>query len=105
MSYLLGKPGKRRARGRRGELRTAPAALGILTAVGLATLTSVPAARADFDDLWADLFDPSAWGNLSDDFNGLFVASDLSSDALAGSAAGAAAFDFYTPLHAALQDA
>ncbi|WP_131810540.1 hypothetical protein, partial [Mycolicibacter sinensis] len=80
MSYLLGKPGKRRARGRRGELRTAPAALGILTAVGLATLTSVPAARADFDDLWADLFDPSAWGNLSDDFNGLFVAADPASD-------------------------
>ncbi|WP_372508980.1 PGRS repeat-containing protein, partial [Mycolicibacter terrae] len=81
--------------------------MAVLTATAMGMAAPAAAAQADVEDLLADLFDPNAWGNLSDDFNSLFAAPgwDLSGDALIGSAAGSGvAFDFYTPLHTALQN-
>ncbi|OBY30164.1 hypothetical protein ACT18_18940, partial [Mycolicibacter kumamotonensis] len=88
-------------------LKGSQPALAILTATALGMLAPTPAANADFEDLLADLFDPAAWGNLGGDFDSLFGSPgwDLSGDALIGSAADSGVvFDFYTPLHTALQN-
>ncbi|WP_165604276.1 hypothetical protein, partial [Mycolicibacter sinensis] len=73
----------------------ASSAVGAFLAFGMAPLAAAPVANADFEDFLTDLFDPGAWGNLSNDFDSLFTAPgwDLSGDALAGSAAGGAVLE------------
>ncbi|MGB3894374.1 MAG: PGRS repeat-containing protein, partial [Mycolicibacter sinensis] len=93
---------------RRDRAVGAAASVGAFLAFGMAPLASAPAANADFDDLVADLFDPSAWGNLSNDFDSLFTGSDwdLSGSADASGAELAQMWDtyFYMPLHDMMQD-
>ncbi|WP_342710399.1 PGRS repeat-containing protein, partial [Mycolicibacter sinensis] len=86
----------------------ASSAVGAFLAFGMAPLAAAPVANADFEDFLTDLFDPGAWGNLSNDFNSLFTGSDwdLSGSADASGLEMAQMWEtmFYTPLHAALQD-
>ncbi|ORA80280.1 PGRS repeat-containing protein, partial [Mycolicibacter kumamotonensis] len=81
----------------------AAASVGAFLAFGMAPLAAAPTAGADFDDLVSDLFDPSAWGNLSGDFDSLFSSTgwDSAGAADAGGAAMAQMWEtyFYMPLH------
>lgn len=94
------------------RLATAGASVGALAAFGLA-----PTAHADFEDFFADLLDPAAWGTLFEPgyWDGLDSASTLdlaalfNGDELVGAAVGTDFADwfqndFYLPLHAAMQD-
>ncbi|MGB5797476.1 MAG: PGRS repeat-containing protein [Mycolicibacter algericus] len=94
------------------RLATAGASVGALAAFGLA-----PTAHADFEDFFADLLDPAAWGTLFEPgyWDGLDSASMLdlaalfNGDELVGAAVGTDFADwfqndFYLPLHAAMQD-
>lgn len=85
--------------GKRGRDRTvgAAASVGAFLAFGMAPLAAAPTAGADFDDLVSDLFDPSAWGNLSGDFDSLFSSTgwDSAGAADAGGAAMAQMWETY----------
>lgn len=82
----------------------AAASVGAFLAFGTAPLAAAPAASADFDDLLADLFGLSAWGNLSDHFDRLFTSDwEVPGSGDAADLAQLWGTHFYMPLHGSLQ--
>lgn len=103
MSEIRGHEGQSKSgRGRRGRVVGSAASIGVFLSFGLAPLGVAPAAKADFDDLLNDLFDPGAWGTLPGDSDGLLGSSDWGvggADATGADLAQMWDTYFYTPLH------